>query len=125
MKQISTVTQMISGVDNVNLLSCTTYKHCAIYCGLKPWCIWLGFWLWFLPSKIKSSTKVFKSHMCFYPKSVFTAVQIKSTSPLCFHWLLGQKNYPPIIGYEHTITLDFRKKPDASHMCARIKFTHI
>ena len=23
------------------------------------------------------------------------------------------------------VTPDFRKKPDASHMCARIKFTHI
>ena len=80
MKQISTVTQMISGVDNVNLLSCTTYKHCAIYCGLKPWCIWLGFWLWFLPPKIKSSTKGSKV-TCAFTQNQFS-LQYKSKAPL-------------------------------------------
>ena len=28
-------------------------------------------------------------------------------------------------GLEATVTPDFRKKPDASHMCVMIKFTHI
>jgi hypothetical protein len=60
----------------------------------------LGFWLWLLPPKAKSSTKRSKSHMCFCAKAAFSTVQIQKNLHPYFHWLSGQKNTTlPLIMY--------------------------
>jgi hypothetical protein len=59
--------------------------------------------------------KVYSNIKCFSKSNaVFSGINLDSKNKMCFVEMNNK-----------IVTPGFKKKPDASHMCARIKFTHI